>query len=65
MDESIATDELTTYLTSIIRVVHGLAAHHENVLNGNYNKTKTSDVSADDLDEVEHLIEIAKEYCTR
>lgn len=60
-----ATDELTTSLNAIIRVVHGLAAHHENVLKGNYDKTKTSDVSADNLEEVEQLIEMAKAYCTK
>ena len=64
MDESIAIDELTTHLTSIIRVVHGLAAHHANVLSGNYDRTKTSDVSPDDLQEVEHLVEMAKECCS-
>ena len=60
-----ATDELTTSLNAIIRTVHGLVAHHENILAGEYDPTKTSDVSTDDLQEVEHLIEMAKDYCTR
>lgn len=65
MDEGIVTDKLTISLNTIIRTVHGLAAHHENVLSGNYDRTKTSDVSPDDLQEVEHLVEMAKEYCSR
>ena len=65
MDETIATDELTTSLNAIIRTVHSLVAHHENVLAGEYDPTKISDVSTDDLEEVERLIEIAKAYCSR
>lgn len=59
------TDELTTSLNAIIRTVHSLVAHHENVLDGEYDPSKTSDVSTDDLEEVKRLVEMAKAYCTR
>lgn len=63
--DGIVTDKLTISLNTVIRTVHSLVAHHENMLSGNYDKSKTSDVSAADLEEVERLIEMAKDYCTR